>query len=84
MFDVYGESIYILFMFEHDDFFREFSRKVYLRGMEVFEDRELLLAWMTTPNLAFNHQRPLDLLDSLHGTRVVLDELTRIEHGVFI
>ena len=50
--------------------------------MEVFEDRELLLAWMSTPSPALNLQRPLDLLDTLYGAQVVLDELTRIEHGV--
>lgn len=56
--------------------------EVYARGMEVFEDRELLLAWMSTPSPALNLQRPLDLLDTLYGAQVVLDELTRIEHGV--
>jgi putative toxin-antitoxin system antitoxin component (TIGR02293 family) len=56
--------------------------EVFAKGMDVFEDRELLMAWMSTPSPALNRKTPLDLLDTLYGAQVILDELTRIEHGV--
>ena len=53
------------------------------RGVEVFEDKDKFLKWMNHPNRALAGKTPLSLLDSRFGTEMVLDELGRIEYGVF-
>ena len=57
--------------------------EVAAKGAEVFEDRDKFLAWMDHPNRALADKRPLSLLNSRFGAEMVLDELGRIEHGVF-
>lgn len=57
--------------------------QVAARGVEVFQDRERFLAWMRQPSTALGSNTPLSLLSSRFGTDMVLDELGRIEHGVF-
>ncbi len=57
--------------------------EVAARGTEVFEDRNKFLAWMDHPNRALADKTPLSLLNSRFGAEMVLDELGRIEHGVF-
>jgi putative toxin-antitoxin system antitoxin component (TIGR02293 family) len=52
-------------------------------GAEVFEDRDKFLSWMDHPNRALADKTPLNLLNSRFGAEMVLDELGRIEHGVF-
>ena len=52
-------------------------------GAEVFEDRDKFLSWMDHPNRALADKTPLSLLNSRFGAEMVLDELGRIEHGVF-
>jgi putative toxin-antitoxin system antitoxin component (TIGR02293 family) len=53
------------------------------RGSEVFGDREAFLEWMKTPSKALADRTPLSLLHSKFGAEMVLDELGRIERGVF-
>ena len=57
--------------------------EVAARGAEVFEDRDKFLAWMDHPNRALADKTPLSLLNSRFGSEMLLDELGRIEHGVF-
>jgi len=57
--------------------------EVAAKGSKVFEGREEFLAWMSHPNKALNNKTPMSLLNSKFGTDMVLDELGRIEHGVF-
>lgn len=57
--------------------------EVAARGSEVFEDRDKFLAWMNHPSKALNNRRPMSLLNSRFGNDMVMDELGRIEHGVF-
>ena len=57
--------------------------EVAAKGIEVFEDRDHFLSWMNQPNTALGNRKPLTLLSSRFGTEMVLDELGRIEHGVF-
>jgi len=56
--------------------------EVVARGAEVFEDKESFLTWLTQPSMALGGRSPKSLLASRFGTDMVLDELTRIEHGV--
>ncbi len=57
--------------------------EVAAKGVEVFTDRETFLAWLRHPNPALAKQTPMSLLRSRFGADMVLDELGRIEHGVF-
>lgn len=47
----------------------------------VLGSREKARAWIITPSRALNHHRPLDLLASSVGARIVEDELAALEHG---
>ena len=55
---------------------------LYARGEEVFGDSEHFLIWLQTENLALGKIKPQDILDSGFGISLLMDELTRIEHGV--
>jgi putative toxin-antitoxin system antitoxin component (TIGR02293 family) len=57
--------------------------EVAAKGAEVFEDKDKFLAWMDHPNRGLGDKKPLGLLNSRFGAEMVLDELGRIEHGVF-
>ena len=57
--------------------------EVAAKGSEVFEGRDKFLTWMNHPNKALDKKTPMSLLNSKFGVDMVLDELGRIEHGVF-
>ena len=57
--------------------------EVAARGTNVFEEKDKFLSWMQQPNKALANKTPLSLLHSRFGTEMVLDELGRIEHGIF-
>ena len=57
--------------------------KVYAKTFEVFEDRVLAIKWLKEPNIALGNIAPIQYLDNSSGIEIVLDELTRIEYGVF-
>jgi putative toxin-antitoxin system antitoxin component (TIGR02293 family) len=57
--------------------------EVAARGTNVFEDKDRFLSWVNQPNRALADKTPLSLLHSRFGTEMVLDELGRIEHGIF-
>jgi putative toxin-antitoxin system antitoxin component (TIGR02293 family) len=56
---------------------------LYERGVEVFENADNFTDWLRTPLPAFNNQKPIQLLDTFFGFQLILDELGRIEYGVF-
>ena len=49
---------------------------------ETFGNRAKAQAWLRRPTSALADRRPLDLLDSEPGARVVEQLLYRIEHGI--
>lgn len=53
------------------------------RGTEVFGEKKNFLLWMNQPNKAMSNTPPMELLRSQFGTDLILEELGRIEHGVF-
>lgn len=57
--------------------------EVVVKGVAVFEDKDRFLAWMNHPTVALGNKKPIDLLNSRFGLDMVLDELVRIEHGVY-
>lgn len=58
--------------------------RVYCRCNEVFKDDQKVSVWLKTPNFALGGVAPFSLLDTMVGIDLVLDEVGRIEHGVFI
>ena len=57
--------------------------EVAAKGSEVFEDRDHLLSWLNQPSIALANEIPLHLLKSRFGADMVLEELGRMEHGIF-
>jgi len=57
--------------------------EVAAKATEVFEDMNKFLSWMNHPNKALANKTPTSLLSSRFGIKMVLDELGRMEHGVF-
>lgn len=53
-------------------------------GMEVFGDMEKLKLWLNTPNYALANMKPIELLKDSYGKDLVMSELIRISHGIFI
>lgn len=53
-------------------------------GLEVFGDMEKLKLWLNTPNYSLGSMKPIELLKDSYGKNMVLDELLRIEHGIFV
>ena len=56
---------------------------LYSRGEEVFESLERFREWMGRPQLAFGNVAPKTYLDTSIGIGMIMDELGRIEHGIF-
>ncbi len=57
--------------------------EVIARGEEVFEDKDKFMEWMKRPSTALSGKTPLGLLGSRFGIEMILDELGRIETGVY-
>lgn len=53
-------------------------------GDTIFNSREHFNIWLNTPSPALGDEKPIDLLDSSYGKDLVMAELQRIEHGIFI
>lgn len=54
--------------------------EVYRKGIDVFGDS--FHQWMDTNNIALGNVVPKTYLTNSFGTRLLLDEIGRIEHGV--
>lgn len=52
-------------------------------AVHVLGTLELAQAWLNTPALALDGQRPVDLLGNETATQSVMDLLIRIEYGVY-
>lgn len=48
---------------------------------EIFGEESKAIAWFKTPSLALDNERPIDLMSSDPGARLVRDELLRIRYG---
>jgi putative toxin-antitoxin system antitoxin component (TIGR02293 family) len=57
--------------------------KLYSRGEEVFGDTYTFSRWMNAEIPALGHRVPKSFLDTSIGIQMLMDELGRIEHGVF-
>ena len=57
--------------------------KVYSRGEEVFGTLDAFCEWMTSSVLALGNKKPKEFLDTSMGIEMLMEELGRIEHGIF-
>lgn len=57
--------------------------EVISRGEEVFHDKNKFMEWLKRPNIVFNGKTPLSLLGSIFGREMIMDELGRMETGVY-
>ncbi|MEA3545225.1 MAG: antitoxin Xre/MbcA/ParS toxin-binding domain-containing protein [Thermodesulfobacteriota bacterium] len=57
--------------------------EVLAKGTEIFNDKNKLILWLNTPHKVFARKTPLAMLSSHFGTELVLEELGRIEYGVY-
>jgi putative toxin-antitoxin system antitoxin component (TIGR02293 family) len=53
------------------------------KATQVFGGKEEAERWMSRPAMGLNHQRPIDLLQTVQGAELVDDFLTRLEYGVY-
>lgn len=53
-------------------------------GLEVFGDVDKLKRWLDTPNFALGNLKPVELVRDSYGKDMVVSELIRISHGIFI
>jgi len=53
-------------------------------GLEVFDTNEIFYNWLNTNSIALGNLSPAELLKDSYGKELVLDELNRINHGVFV
>ena len=56
--------------------------KVHKKGIAVFESKENFNIWLHSNIIALGGIKPIEILDSLFGIDLILDELGRIEHGI--
>jgi putative toxin-antitoxin system antitoxin component (TIGR02293 family) len=57
--------------------------RVFARAEEALGERAKATRWMRKPNRTLGGRRPIDLLESDVGTRMVERALGRIEYGVY-
>ncbi len=53
------------------------------KGVEVFGDQEKFMRWFKSPSKPLGGKAPTDLVCLKTGTQMVIDELGRIEYGIF-
>ena len=57
--------------------------RLYSRGEEVFGSLEVFKKWMDSNVMALSNKKPKEFLDTSLGIELLMEELGRIEHGVF-
>ncbi len=56
---------------------------LFLKGIQVFNNKERLFVWLHRSNRTLINSKPLDLIETSIGIELVADELLRIENGGF-
>lgn len=57
--------------------------EVIRKGIDVLGDEDRLEIWLHSELSAIDHKKPIDLMDTTFGTRLLIRMLGRIEHGVY-
>jgi putative toxin-antitoxin system antitoxin component (TIGR02293 family) len=58
--------------------------EVMLKGHEVLESASSFNRWVMAPSVVLGGMSPFKLMRSSYGKELVMDELNRIEHGIFV
>lgn len=58
------------------------TAELYQKGFEVFGEQQFKI-WMDSPSKALGGKKPIHLLHTTKGVEYLLDEVIRIEHGIF-
>ena len=53
-------------------------------GLEVFDSNEDFATWLNAPCLSLGNMTPLELLKDSYGKEMVMNELNRIDQGIFV
>jgi putative toxin-antitoxin system antitoxin component (TIGR02293 family) len=53
-------------------------------GLDVFGNVEKLKLWLNTPSFALGKLKPIELLKDSYGKEMVISELHRMNHGIFV
>jgi len=53
-------------------------------GNEVFDSKSQFYHWLKSPSIALGNMTPIELLKDSYGKEMVLEELNRIDQGIFI
>ena len=53
-------------------------------GNEVFDNNKDFYFWLNTTSIALGNMKPLELLKNSYGKEMVMDELHRIDQGIFV
>ncbi|CAK2803324.1 DUF2384 domain-containing protein [Vibrio splendidus] len=57
--------------------------KVFQATLALFGSKEVAHLWLKLPVQGLGNKRPIDMLSTAEGTKVVLNLIGRLEHGVF-
>ena len=57
--------------------------KLYSRGEEVFGNMDSFKTWMNSSVMALGNKKPKEFLDTSIGIDLLMNELGKIEHGIF-
>lgn len=57
--------------------------KLYSRGEDVFGSIEAFKEWVDSRVIALGNKKPKEFMDTSIGIEMLMDELGRIEHGIF-
>lgn len=58
--------------------------EVTMLGIDVFGNYEKYSLWLDTPSYALGNLKPSELLKDSYGKAMVIGELTKIDHGIFV
>ncbi|MEN8186683.1 MAG: antitoxin Xre/MbcA/ParS toxin-binding domain-containing protein [Bacteroidota bacterium] len=53
-------------------------------GKDIFDSTEQFYTWLNSPSLALGNLKPIELLRDSYGKEMVMNELNRIDQGIFI
>jgi putative toxin-antitoxin system antitoxin component (TIGR02293 family) len=57
--------------------------QVVTKGLEIFGSKENMQQWLHSNIIALGEKKPIDLLDTSFGIRMIYRVLGRLEHGVY-
>ena len=53
-------------------------------GNAVFDSQQQFYLWLITPSFALGNMQPIELLKDSYGKEMVVNELNKIDNGIFV